>query len=223
MSEEQKTNEKYFEYYVETLIQTLNQQVLTNVSLQAKARVNVDILSAWQNENETLKQLVENGKSEVLKIQNDLNDQIEKLKLEALTNQSTKESQKNSEIERLKTVVSGKDNIIAELKNQVAAANALKAEHEKIKHQVTHIDTFRSQLIKLQEVVKEKDDKIEELNAQIEYLKLTPAKRKKLDEKNNLNPVEEVTEPKVQTNVVDFVEESTQETSNDTIKDGGSF
>ena len=236
MIEEQKVNEKYFEYYVETLTQTLNQQVLTNVSLQAKARVNGDALSEWQKENEILKQELDGNKSNVSRIETDLKSQIDLLKANAASTQSAREQSQNTEIERLKGSIAAKDNVVSELRNQVAAANALKSEHEKIKHQVAHIDTFRSQLVKLQEVIKGKDSVIEELNGQIEYLKLTPAKRKKLDEKNNPKPVEEVIEPEVQTSVVDFVEESieseaplepqeevTEETSNDTIRDGGSF
>ena len=236
MSDEQKVNEKYFEYYVETLTQTLNQQVLTNVSLQAKARVNGDALSEWQKENEILKQELDGNKSNVSRIETDLKSQIDLLKANAASTQSAREQSQNTEIERLKGSIAAKDNVVSELRNQVAAANALKSEHEKIKHQVAHIDTFRSQLVKLQEVIKGKDSVIEELNGQIEYLKLTPAKRKKLDEKNNPKPVEEVIEPEVQTSVVDFVEESieseaplepqeevTEKTSNDTIRDGGSF
>ena len=236
MSDEQKVNEKYFEYYVETLTQTLNQQVLANVSLQAKARVNGDALSEWQKENEILKQELDGNKSNVSRIETDLKSQIDLLKANAASTQSAREQSQNTEIERLKGSIAAKDNVVSELRNQVAAANALKSEHEKIKHQVAHIDTFRSQLVKLQEVIKGKDSVIEELNGQIEYLKLTPAKRKKLDEKNNPKPVEEVIEPEVQTSVVDFVEESieseaplepqeevTEETSNDTIRDGGSF
>ena len=236
MIEEQKVNEKYFEYYVETLTQTLNQQVLTNVSLQAKARVNGDALSEWQKENEILKQELDGNKSNVSRIETDLKSQIDLLKANAASTQSAREQSQNTEIERLKGSIAAKDNVVSELRNQVAAANALKSEHEKIKHQVAHIDTFRSQLVKLQEVIKGKDSVIEELNGQIEYLKLTPAKRKKLDEKKNPKPVEEVIETEVQTSVVDFVEESieseaplepqeevTEETSNDTIRDGGSF
>jgi chromosome segregation ATPase len=236
MIEEQKVNEKYFEYYVETLTQTLNQQVLANVSLQAKARVNGDALSEWQKENEILKQELDSNKSNVSRIETDLKSQIDLLKANAASTQSAREQSQNTEIERLKGSIAAKDNVVSELRNQVAAANAVRAEHEKIKHQVAHIDTFRSQLVKLQEVIKGKDSVIEELNGQIEYLKLTPAKRKKLDEKNNPKPVEEVIEPEVQTSVVDFVEESieseaplepqeevTEETSNDTIRDGGSF
>ena len=236
MSDEQKVNEKYFEYYVETLTQTLNQQVLANVSLQAKARVNGDALSEWQKENEILKQELDGNKSNVSRIETDLKSQIDLLKANAASTQSAREQSQNTEIERLKGSIAAKDNVVSELRNQVAAANALKSEHEKIKHQVAHIDTFRSQLVKLQEVIKEKDNQIGELNEQIEYLKLTPAKRKKLDEKNNPKPVEEVIAPEVQASVVDFVEESieseaplepqeevTEETSNDTIRDGGSF
>ena len=228
--------EKFGQYYNEILVQTLNQQVLNNVSLQASAKVNTEVLEEWQKENQTLKDKLEEINSNGLSEQNDLKKQIEQLKSNVASTQSAREQKQTLEIEGLKSLITSRDTVISDLRNQVAAANALKSEHEKIKHQVAHIDTFRSQLVKLQEVIKGKDSVIEELNGQIEYLKLTPAKRKKLDEKNNPKPVEEVIEPEVQTSVVDFVEESieseaplepqeevTEETSNDTIRDGGSF
>ena len=51
----------------------------------------------------------------------------------------------------------------------------MKSEYENVKHQVQHIDTFRNELLKAQ-----KENEL--LKSEIEYLKLPPAKRKKLDE-----------------------------------------
>jgi chromosome segregation ATPase len=61
-----------------------------------------------------------------------------------------------------------------------------KAEYDNVKHQVEHIDTFRTELIKEREA---HEQTRKELNDRIEYLQLTPAKRKKIDEANK--PAEE--------------------------------
>ena len=106
--------------------------------------------------------------------------------------EANRSSESESEISGLRTTITNLNNELADLRRQ-------KNEFENVKHQVQHVDTFRNELVKAQ-------DKIRELNEQIEYLQLTPAKRKKIDEAK-------------QTKTVDvFSAEST-----DTIKDGGSF
>jgi chromosome segregation ATPase len=234
MSNEQQAavNEKYFNYYVETLTSTLNQQILANVSLQAKAKVNNEILLEWQKQNETLQQQLGDINSKNLQAQENLNKQIEKLKTESLSTQSAKEQQQNVEIDKLKNALNGKDNliknvsnskdeIIKNLQSEINKLNQLREEHEKVKHQVAHVETFRNELIKtqkiveeknteIQNVINEKDSIIKELNDKIDYLQLTPAKRKKVDAINKPGTEEILFSP-------------AEEVSNETIKDGGVF
>lgn len=89
---------------------------------------------------------------------------------------------------------------IANLTNELNDLRSQRGEFESTKSQVKHVDTFRNELAKAQ-------DTIRQLNEKIEYLQLTPAKRKKIDESKK--PKEEVV----------LVTQS----SEDTIKDGGSF
>ena len=234
MSNEQQAavNEKYFNYYVETLSSTLNQQILANVSLQAKAKVNNEILLEWQKQNEALQQQLDDFNSKSLQSQDDLNKQIEKLKAESLSTQSAREQQQNVEIDRLKNALNGKDDliknvsnskdeIIKNLQSEINKLNQLREEHEKIKHQVAHVDTFRNELIKTQKIVEEKNNEIQnvinekdsiikELNDKIDYLQLTPARRKKVDAINKPGTEEILFSP-------------AEEVSNETIKDGGVF
>ena len=117
-------------------------------------------------------------------------------------------------------------NTIESLQSKVHELNGMKAEYENIKHQANHVDTFRSELIKerelhqqtrndyelkIQELNGNYDLKIQELNEKIEYLQLTPAKRKKIDD-SKLTPIVEVTEGTPTLFNIDT-----------TIKDGGSF
>jgi chromosome segregation ATPase len=128
-------------------------------------------------------------------------------------------------IEKLKNdltnVNSGKDDTIKghldtinSLNNQLSELNRMKGDYETVKHQVDHVNTFRSELIKEREshlkTRKEYENTIKELNEQIEYLQLTPAKRKKIDEEKNKQV--EVVEEIVSVLPLD-----------DTTKDGGSF
>jgi hypothetical protein len=110
--------------------------------------------------------------------------------------------------------IKGHLDTINSLNNQLSELNKMKGEYESVKHQVTHVDTFRTELIKERENHKKTRDeyefKLKELNTQIEYLQLTPAKRKKIDEEKN--------------KVVEVIEQSSVlPITDDTTKDGGSF
>jgi uncharacterized coiled-coil DUF342 family protein len=106
-------------------------------------------------------------------------------------------------------------NTIEGLQNTVNELSGMKAEYENIKHQANHVDTFRNELIKERELHQQTrndyDLTIKELNEKIEYLQLTPAKRKKIDD-SKLTPTVEVTEEPLTLFNIDT-----------TIKDGGSF
>jgi hypothetical protein len=242
MSEEKVVTpqEKYLNHYVELLKQTLQQQILNGISLQASAKVNSDILLEWQKENESLKQQLAEINSQGLVAQDDLKKQIEQLKSNITASQSAREQQQSVEIQKLKLALNGKDDLIKNvsgskdetikgLQAEINRLSLIATEHEKIKHQVGQIDVFRNELIKHQKLVQDKDVElqnaldeknleIDELNKQIEYLKLTPAKRKKLELKNNPIPlVEDVKDEDVVPDLFSSLEE-TNET-----KDGGSF
>jgi len=109
---------------------------------------------------------------------------------------------------------SEKDNTINNLKKQLKDYHNIKNDYESIKHRVHHLDVFRNELIKEREEHKKTRDNyenvIKELNEKIDYLQLTPAKRKKVDDAK-------VT--KVETKDIDTFQEATSMIT----KDGGSF
>jgi chromosome segregation ATPase len=129
-----------------------------------------------------------------LQAQDDLNKQIEKLKIDSLTTQSSREQQQNGEIDRLKNLLNGKDDLIKNITNskdeiiknlqtEINKLNQIRTEYENIKHQVTHVDTFRNELIKsrqeIENIKSEYEQQLVDLKSQIEYLSLTPTKKKK--------------------------------------------
>lgn len=186
MSEEKvlSPQEKYLNHYVEILKQTLQQQVLNGISLQASAKVNNDVLVEWQKENEFLNQQLEEINSKGLQSQNDLKEQIEKLKIDVASAQSARQQQLSAEIENLKNLLKNKDADILNLRAEIQKVNQLSHEYEKVKHQVQHLETFKSELVKSREETQnnrnEYEKQIKLLNDKIEYLQLTPAKRKKV-------------------------------------------
>jgi chromosome segregation ATPase len=180
-------NEKFINVYIDILQNTLNEWLLQNVSLQAKNKVVEDSLKEQAETIQNLQIMVANS-----------NEELEKVKQD-------KDSSQLARIQNLENAL--KDHL-----DTIAKLNVIKNEYESIRNQVNHVDTFRNELIKEREehqkTRNEYDLKVKELSDQIEYLQLTPAKRKKVDdEKNKLAQVEIVSTLPI----------------DDTIKDGGSF
>lgn len=118
----------------------------------------------------------------------------------------------NEQAVKIEELVKGQESFnetITNLQNELTSLRNQKNDFENIKNQAQHVDTFRNELVKeREEHQKTRNDyekKLKLLNEKIEYLQLTPAKRKKIDEANKVKeiPFSQLTE--------------------DTIKDGGSF
>ena len=142
-----------------------------------------------------------------------------KISESVIAEQQGKIDKLNSEVKSYTDNLNGTNeqyrNTIEGLQNTVNELNGMKAEYENIKHQANHVDTFRSELIRERELHQQtRNDyelKIKELNEKIDYLQLTPAKRKKIDD-SKITPTVEVTEEPLTLFNIDT-----------TIKDGGSF
>ena len=227
-------NDKYINYYIETLTATMTDCVIRNVSMQANAKIT----------DEVVKEQVE--KIDVLTKSNDeLKQVIEELK------QNINKAD-NETIQNLKVKVAESELNVSNLTNQLTELNNKYRDYDSVRNQATHVDTFKSELIRAREetnktrgelevkinsLISENNGKIEALNGQheknislliqkheteksvfnskveelvskIEYLQLPPAKRKKIDELNK-----EAT-PTVLTDLVGV---------DGVIKDGGTF
>jgi len=227
-------NDKYINYYIETLTATMTDCVIRNVSMQANAKIT----------DEVVKEQIE--KIDVLTKSNDeLKQVIEELK------QNINKAD-NETIQNLKVKVAESELNVSNLTNQLTELNNKYRDYDSVRNQATHVDTFKSELIRAREetnktrgelevkinsLISENNGKIEALNGQheknislliqkheteksvfnskveelvskIEYLQLPPAKRKKIDELNK-----EAT-PTVLTDLVGV---------DGVIKDGGTF
>jgi chromosome segregation ATPase len=207
-------NEKYLNYYIEILTSTLNDCVIRNVSMQANAKITDDVI---QEQTEKIEKL-----SVSLKEQE---DSIKKLRENQIVNE-------NNTINDLKNKLNEKDVELAKSSNVISELNNKYRDYDIVKSQSTHIDTFKNELIKAREDIvreraehekqivslniKNEEEKVDlkkqiaELSAKIDYLQLSPAKRKKIDE---LNKGVSTVEPIPEAMPVD----------DNAIKDGGTF
>jgi uncharacterized phage infection (PIP) family protein YhgE len=220
-------NEKYLNYYIETLTSTMTDCVVRNVSMQANAKVTDEVI---KEQSEKIEELTKSNA--------DLQKSVQDLKNINTSNESAVvQDLKNKLVESEKTTIS--------LRNEINELTTKYRDYDSVKNQSIHVETFKSELIKAREetnrvrteletkvnsLVSENagkisalteqhdkdiarlnekhDKKVKELTDKIDYLQLPPAKRKKIDELNKQ------IEPEM---VIDSGE------SNSTIKDGGSF
>ena len=199
------SNENYVNHYVEILTSTMTDAVIRNISLQANGKISEGVITEQQSKIDKL------------------NFEIERLTLQIEKNLNASETEKNNQITNLNDKIEEQKNSISNLETQVHELNNMKGVYENVKHQIDHVDTFRNELIKERELHQQTRNDyelkirelngdyeltIKELNEKIEYLQLTPAKRKKIDE-IKVPPVVETLE--------------VNEIDNSIIKDGGSF
>jgi chromosome segregation ATPase len=199
-------NEKFVNYYIEGLITTLNDCLIRNISLQANDRISKETIEEHTKKVESL-----NGTIDALKVD-----------LESARKQQNEID--NQRYQNLENSIKDHLNTINRLNGEISQLSTMKSEYENVKHQVQHVDTFRTELNKTREelnnvrsnyektiadLTSSYELKIKELNDKIDYLQLTPAKKKK---------IEEVKKEVIETPTLDVFSNS-----EDTLKDGGSF
>lgn len=188
-------NEKFVNVYIDILQKTLNDWLLQNVSLQANNKVTEETLNEQAETIQNLQVMVANANQEIDGLKEDLKKE--------------KENKSSNEAARIENL----ENAIRDHLNTIANLNTMKSEYENIKHQVQHVDTFRNELSKEREAHQNTrnqfESTIKELNEKIDYLQLTPAKRKKLEEEKLKS--------------VFAVAEQIQDQDDSATKDGGSF
>lgn len=180
-------DEKYVNYYIETLTSTMTDCVVRNVSMQANMRVKDDIIKQQADKI-----------GEFAQVNEELYNEVEDLKNKITETESAKVQSLNKELVQKGNVISEMNSnhqaAIKKMQDEIRVLNSIKTEYEKIKNQVSHVETFRTQLMKereehqktresLEGALNEKtisyEAKIAELNTQIDSLQ-TPVKKKKV-------------------------------------------
>jgi chromosome segregation ATPase len=172
-------NEKFVNYYIEGLITTLNDCLIRNISLQANERIGKETIE-------------ENFK----KIES-LNGIVDALKLDLESKKKENSEANEQRYQNLENSINDHLNTINRLNEEISQLNTMKSEYENVKHQVQHVDTFRTELNNTREELNNvRNDyekrivdlnnsyklQIKDLNDKIDYLQLTPAKKKKIEE-----------------------------------------
>ena len=92
-------------------------------------------------------------------------------------------------VAELTELLKQQEELVNKQQNEINQLYHMKEEYDNNKHNMIHVDTFRNELIKERDEHQKTREKLEEL----EYLQLTPAKRKKIDEVNKPQVVEKET------------------------------
>ena len=229
-------NEKYLNYYIETLTTTMTDCVIRNVSMQANAKITEEVIEEQTQKVESL-----------AKLNAELQQQIQSLK----ESNNVAESNVIQDLKKqVEVALADKQTAV----NQLSELRTQYRDYDSVKNQAGHVDTFKAELIKAREELSKTraemdkridaltaenngkisglteqhernvalliqkqeaekvqlSQKIDELTVKIEYLQLPPAKRKKIDELNKEG---------TQTTLTKLVESE----PDSVIKDGGSF
>jgi len=204
------SQEKYVEQYLDILTKTMQDSIIKNISLQANLKVTEGVIKELQDGSSSTIQSLQKKVDE-------LNVTVANSQKELNSLRDNKISAENSRLQHLQTTVD-------DLRKKLVDHEIVKREYEEVKHQVQHIETFKNELnktrdklqsiddvhkIEIEKIKSDYENTIRELNDQIIYLKLTPAKRKKIDDAKAAQEVSSAQEEPVITDEV--------------IKDGGSF
>lgn len=182
-------NEKYINYYIETLTASLNECIMRNLSLQANAKVTDDII------NEQAKMIGE---------------------LEGHRDNISGEDiifhEKNQRIQVLEAQTVEKDRIINGINEELNRLRVVEQHYEVAKNEARHLETTRNELVraredhrnelsslatthenKISELTTTYENKVSELENRLAELAKTPAKpKKKSDEVKNIPEVKKV-------------------------------
>lgn len=204
-------DEKYVNYYIETLTGTMTDCVVRNVSMQANLKVKDDIIKQQADKI-----------GEFAQANEELFNEVEELKKKNSQSENEKVKDLNVELANKGNMLTQNQGVIRDLQNEIHTLNLIKMEYEKVKSQLGQIETFRSQLVKEREIHSQIQNEldlekkshettkfnyekhVEALSAQIETLQ-TPVKKKKVKKDlTSENDIESII-------------------TTETIKDGGEF
>lgn len=198
------TNEKYLNYYIETLTTTLTDCVVRNVSMQANARISEEVIEEQQQKVEELQNVLNEFKKNNDAVNNQYVEEIKKLsteinELRAIRNQYESVKSEAAHVETFRNELvkereshqatrsemqSKVNNITNDFNNRI---NKLNSEHnDKINklnsdHNGTVTKMSSEHSDKLKQLVSKHKEEIAKLNERIAYLEMSPAKRKKFD------------------------------------------
>jgi len=147
-------NEKYLNYYVETLTSTMTDCVIRNISMQANAKITDEVV---KEQSEKIDALV--------KINGDLQNTIKEL-------QETNASNESTTVLELKNKLSESEKLITKLGVDINESNSKHRteideliskfrDYDSVKNQAVHVETFKGELIRAREEVNQVRSELE--------------------------------------------------------------
>jgi chromosome segregation ATPase len=156
-------NEKYLNYYIETLTATMTDCVVRNVSMQANQKITDEVV---KEQSEKLEALARSN--------NELQSLIEELEQANASNENNVIQELRNELDEKEKLVSKQSTDINELTNkhrvELEELNTKFRDYESVKNQATHVETFKGELIRAREetnrVRTELENRINSINAE---------------------------------------------------------
>ena len=156
-------NEKYLNYYIETLTATMTDCVVRNVSMQANQKITDDVV---KEQTEKLEALARSN--------NELQTLIGELEQANATNESSVIQDLKNKLDEKEKLVSKQSTDINELTNkhriELEELNTKFRDYDSVKNQATHVETFKGELIRAREetnrVRTELENRINSMNAE---------------------------------------------------------
>lgn len=189
-------NEKYLNYYIETLTATMTDCVVRNVSMQANQKITDEVVKEQAEKIEAL-----------ARSNNELQTLIEELEQANAANENSVIQELRTKLDEKEKLVSKQSTDINELANkhrvELEELNTKFRDYESVKNQATHVDTFKGELIKSREETNRVRTELEtrinsigaEMNGKIQGINEENEKNIKLlvqkheTEKNNLSNI----------------------------------
>lgn len=199
-------NEKYLNYYIETLTSTLTDCVVRNVSMQANARISEEVIEDQQKKITELQSILNSHKESNETTISQYTNAIEKLTVEVnelrnIRNQYENVKSEAAHVETFRT------ELVKERELHQATRNELQSKVNNITNDFNgrinklnsdHNDKLNSlskdHNEKLNKTISQHKEEIKSLNERIAYLEMSPAKRKKFDLMNSKPAVNEESE-----------------------------
>lgn len=137
-------NEKYLNYYIETLTATMTDCVVRNVSMQANQKITDEVVKEQTEKIEAL-----------AKVNGELQEAIQQLKNSNVTNESNVIQELKNKLNEKEQLVTKQSNDINELNEkhrvELEQLNTKYRDYDSVKNQATHVDTFKGELMRARE------------------------------------------------------------------------
>ncbi len=147
-------NEKYLNYYIETMTSTLTDCVVRNISMQANAKITDEVVKEQTEKIDNLKLM-----------NSELQSMIVELKDTNASNESTAVLELKNTLLESEKLITKLNNDVNELSNkhraEIDVLTSKFRDYDSVKNQAGHVETFKGELIRAREEVNQVRSELE--------------------------------------------------------------